>query len=317
MKQSYLHNQIDEVSVGVLLCTYNGEAYLREQIDSIIAQDYESWCIYISDDGSSDRTIEILNEYQKKLGDDKLKIYQGPRQGYSWNFLKLLRSVEDKHNYYALCDQDDIWLSNKLSRGIEILSSYNFESPNVYCGRTTLVDEENKIIGFSPLFKKETSLNNALIQSIAGGNTMIINKAAARIINKTPMDCEIVSHDWWIYILVSAVGGIVKYDYLSTIHYRQHAQNLVGSNLGFYPRLKRIKGLLCGRFRRWSQMNIDALSKMHPLLLPESNVVIKKFDEARKEKFFKRIVLYSKLKLYRQTKLGSLALFIAVILNKV
>ena len=113
-----------------------------------------------------------------------------------------------------------------------------------------LIDEAGKPIGLSPLFKAPLSFENALVQSIAGGNTMLFNEETRKLLATTRESSHIVSHDWWSYILVTGCGGEVCYDPESTLNYRQHSQNLIGSNISIRGRLQRLRRLLKGTFKK-------------------------------------------------------------------
>ncbi|KGD76012.1 hypothetical protein ID11_10060 [Pantoea vagans] len=301
---------------AVLLCSYNGSKYIRQQIDSIINQTEKNWTVFVSDDGSTDGTVDILKSYQYKLGCERFVIINGPGKGFAWNFLSLIEKCGDGFDYYAFCDQDDEWMPEKLSTSISVLSQFEHNVPSVYCGRTSLVDEKGNHLGESPLFSKAPSFKNALIQSIAGGNTMVLNRVARNIINKTPRDVTIISHDWWIYIVITAVGGNIYYDPKPLIHYRQHTNNIVGSNLGWMARFKRISGLLDGHFKKWIDCNIYALDRTDINITPDNRVILDSFNNARNGNLFKRIYLFRKLEIYRQTFLGTLGLFVAIFLKK-
>lgn len=301
---------------AVLLCSYNGSQYIRQQIDSIINQTETEWTVFVSDDGSTDGTLDILKYYQEKLGRERFVIIDGPGKGFAWNFISLLEKCGDAFDYYAFSDQDDEWMPDKLSRSISVLSGYKHNVPSVYCGRTSLVDENGHHLGESPLFSKPPSFKNALIQSIAGGNTMILNRAGRNIINKTPIDVRIISHDWWIYIVITAIGGNIFYDPKPSINYRQHTNNIVGSNLGWLARFKRISGLMDGHFKMWIDSNIYALNKADVNITPENRFILESFNVARNSNLFKRLYLFRKLGMYRQTLLGTLGLYVAIVLKK-
>ncbi|QZX97415.1 glycosyltransferase family 2 protein [Pantoea alfalfae] len=289
---------------------------MRQQIDSIINQTETEWTVFVSDDGSTDGTLDILKYYQEKLGRERFVIIDGPGKGFAWNFISLLEKCGDAFDYYAFSDQDDEWMPDKLSRSISVLSGYKHNVPSVYCGRTSLVDENGHHLGESPLFSKPPSFKNALIQSIAGGNTMILNRAGRNIINKTPIDVRIISHDWWIYIVITAIGGNIFYDPKPSINYRQHTNNIVGSNLGWLARFKRISGLMDGHFKMWIDSNIYALNKADVNITPENRFILESFNEARNSNLFKRLYLFRKLGMYRQTLLGTLGLYVAIVLKK-
>lgn len=305
------------LTVAVLICTYNGSKYLRKQLDSVVNQSHKSWEIFVSDDGSTDDTLAILKEYQDKIGEDKFHVQAGPGRGFAWNFLNLLNSAGDGFFAYAFCDQDDIWKPIKLEQGVKWLSQQVLNQPAMHCGRTELIDETDKAIGYSPLFTKKPSLRNALIQSIAGGNTMMLNHQARELVIKTPQKAEIVSHDWWVYIVLSCFNAAICYDEKPTIDYRQHTNNIVGSNTGWFARIKRISGLMDGKFRNWIEKNINALHKMDITLPEENKRLLNEFIEARNAPFFRRIILFRQLSLYRQTVCGTIAFYIAVMLKKI
>lgn len=303
--------------IAILLCTYNGEKYLKGQIDSIINQTYQNWVIYVSDDGSTDGTISILEEYQQQLGEGRLHITYGPRKGFAWNFISSLQNNGADCSYFAFCDQDDIWFDDKLERGRRYLADFSeMSEPAVYCGRTQLIDGDGHPIGFSPLFEYKPSFCNALVQSIAGGNTMILNRQARELVIQTPCYEEIISHDWWIYILISGCNGHMYYDPNPAILYRQHGQNIIGSNISVTARVLRIRKLMDGKFKNWNQKNIDLLRNFNEHLTPESKGKLEKFIKLRNACLLERFKVFCKLKPYRQTTFGNIALFMAVLLKK-
>ncbi|EJO48829.1 glycosyltransferase family 2 protein [Enterobacter roggenkampii] len=302
--------------VTILLCTYNGQEFLKKQLDSIINQTYTHWDIYVSDDGSSDRTIEILRHYQKKLGKNRLVILDGPGQGFARNFLSLIYNHCIFSDYYAFCDQDDIWNSDKLERSLSALSSKS-QTPALYCSRTELIDEQDITIGYSYNFSKAATLKNALIQSIAGGNTMLINHAARKIITKVPESILVPSHDWWIYQCVCACGGYVYYDSTSTVKYRQHSGNIVGANRLLSARILRFKLLFSGSLRPSIDKNILLLKALNGHLTEESKILIDKFNYIRTASFISRMVNAHSVGLYRQSVLESIAFYVALLLKKI
>lgn len=303
--------------VAILVCTYNGEKYISEQLDSIISQSYNNWEIFVSDDGSNDNTINILKQYQEKVGADKFHLTHGPQQGFAWNFLSLLKLSGNNFDYYAFSDQDDIWLSNKLITAINAMSGISNDIPSLYCGRTKLINEVGEDIGYSPLFKKKPSFCNALVQSIAGGNTMVINQSSRRLIIKTPMDAEVVAHDWWVYILVSACGGSVYYDAEPMILYRQHDHNIIGANTSLTARLLRVMKLLDGQFQQWISSNLNLLDVYSNQLQENNKLILLEFIELRNTNIFNKFRIMHRTKLYRQTFIGNIALVLAMILNKI
>ena len=111
---SSIHSSLATPRVAILLCTYNGAQFLAEQLDSLEAQVHQNWVVIASDDGSTDQTLEILRQYQAKWSPRKLTIRSGPQKGFCQNFLSLTADPEIRADYYAFCDQDDVWLPNKF-----------------------------------------------------------------------------------------------------------------------------------------------------------------------------------------------------------
>ncbi|MGJ7514114.1 glycosyltransferase family 2 protein [Pseudomonas baetica] len=303
--------------MAVLLCTFNGGSFLKEQLDSISAQSHEQWVVYASDDGSTDETLEILQQYREAWGNDRLLISKGPQSGFSNNFLSVLSAACGHHHYYAFCDQDDRWHPTKLKRALDWLERQPSATPSLYCGRTQVVNVTGEIIGLSPLFKKRPSFENALMQSLAGGNTMLINQAACSLLNKTPSNTPLVCHDWWAYLLITGCGGTVYYDPIPTLDYRQHTQNVIGANTSIKSRLSRLKQMFQGSFREWNTKNIAALTLLSPHLTQSNAVSLMRFEQARNAPLTTRVKLMVASRYYRQTLLGNLGLALAVLSKRI
>jgi glycosyltransferase involved in cell wall biosynthesis len=303
--------------VAILLCTYNGDRFLAEQLDSLEAQAHQNWMVRASDDGSTDQTLEILQQYQAKWPAGKLTIRSGPQRGFCQNFLSLACDPEIKADYYAFCDQDDVWLPSKLSVALEnILLNQEVQKPYVYCGRTQYVNDLLKPCGFSPLFVFPKTFRNALVQSIAGGNTMVFNQAAKNLIEQVgPL--EVASHDWWIYQLVTGVEGEVFYAPMPQVLYRQHEYALVGGSNSFSARMDRIWMLLQGRFQKWNTKNINALNQVSHLLVKNHQEILKMFEVLRVARFKDRFRLMGVCGLYRQTRRGTISLYLAALIKKI
>ncbi|MFJ3262748.1 MULTISPECIES: glycosyltransferase family 2 protein [unclassified Pseudomonas] len=302
--------------VAILLSTYNGAAYLREQLESLIAQTCQDWVIHASDDGSSDATLDILHDYQRHLGNDRLQIHAGPRQGFAANFLSLIGRASEQADYFAFCDQDDLWQPDKLDRGLAWAQSHPSSLPLLYCSRTRLIDATGQAIGFSPLFRRAPSFANALVQSIAGGNTMLFNAATAQLLSLTPAHVPIISHDWWAYILVTGCGGRVNYDEYPTINYRQHGNNLIGSNSSIRDRFVRLQRMLKGTFRHWNDVNLEAVSHFREDLTHENQQILELFGSARRAPLYRKLSLISQSGVYRQTLPGNLGLVAASLIQR-
>jgi len=312
-----LHHSVTEPLVAILLCTYNGGRFLAEQLDSLEAQTHQNWILVASDDGSEDSTLETLLNYQAKWPQGKMTICNGPKKGFCHNFLSLACDSDIKADYYAFCDQDDVWLPEKLAVAVQTsIATQNIYVPFVYCGRTTYVTDELEPCGVSPLFVFPPSFRNALVQSIAGGNTMVFNLAAKLLIEKAgPL--HVPSHDWWVYLLISGAEGDVFYDPVPYIFYRQHNRALVGGNNSFLSKVERMKMLLEGRFQNWNTQNIVALNKVSELLVRNHQEILKLFETLRGACLKDRFRLMEICGLYRQTRRGTLSLLLAALLKKI
>lgn len=301
--------------IAILLCTYNGSNYLREQLDSFITQNHRNWVVYASDDGSTDGTLDILYEYQCKLG-NQLIILDGPRQGFARNFVSLIQHPLVDGDYFAFSDQDDIWFEDKLSRSLTALQSERQGIAALYCSRTQYVDASGKPLGYSPLFSKPPSFRNALVQSLAGANTMLINRWTRELLATTAADARIVAHDWLTYLLVSSYQGVIVYDPVPTLLYRQHSGNLIGSNSGVSRKFVRLINALRGSFCEWNEMNLQILSEHKTSLCQENQQILEQYACARTSPLVERMRLLGNSGVYRQTLAGNLSLLAAAILNK-
>lgn len=303
------------INLAILMCTYNGEKFLQDQLESFANQSFKNWQLFVYDDGSSDNTKNLVQTFKQKYRTHFIS--NNPTLGFSRNFLNGIASTRIDFDFYALSDQDDIWLESKLEKAISCLKNVEINIPALYCSRTILVDSSGNQIGYSPLFTKKPSFCNALVQSIAGGNTMVFNKAARNLIAKVGSDINVISHDWLIYQLITGAGGFVYYDSSPGLLYRQHDNNLIGSNNGFFARLSRIKMLLNGSFRIWNDRNTQILQVNSDLLTTENRDKLNTFIKARNSSLVPRIKGFLKCGIYRQTLLGNIALFIGKILNKI
>lgn len=302
--------------VAILLCAYNGERFLEQQLDSIYAQSHSSWKVWVSDDGSTDSTLGILTRYIKAWGVDRLEVVRGPSKGFAANFLSVACLPGIKAEYFAYSDQDDIWQQDKLQRALERLETYSPEEPTLYCSRTQLVDEQGQVIGFSPLFKREPDFRNALVQNIGGGNTMVFNHAARQLLMAAGPDLRVVAHDWWTYVAISAAGGHVIYDPRSSLLYRQHGQNLIGSNNGWGARLLRIRLLMQGQLRCWIDQNIAGIRRIAPQLSQPNRRVLDAFLASREGGPLRRLCGLKRSGVFRQTFMGNVGLIAAAFFKK-
>lgn len=222
--------------VQVLMSTYNGEKYFEEQLHSILNQSYANISILIRDDGSKDNTISLIQKFVKMFP-DKIQFIKGSNVGVIPSFYALLQAADIGASYICFCDQDDVWMNDKVERAVQALLSSDM--PGMYFSSTMLADQDLNPLKIWPSVPlKKPSFYNALVQNIAVGATVVINKSARELIVKKVIETNnLQMHDWWAYLCISAFGN-VYYDEEPTIFYRQHLNNVVGGHRSIFQQLR-------------------------------------------------------------------------------
>ena len=236
-----------EQTVCVLLATHNGQKYLRQQIDSVLNQEGVNVELYVSDDNSSDETIDILNEYERA---GKLVYTQGIYGSAQANFYNLINTAPDCE-YYALCDQDDYWKKEKLNADIEKINKAGGGKKVLYYGISSPVDRELHEKSSHYEHHPVVTLESALIASNAQGCTMVFDRALREEIRNRTSSTYIM-HDGWLHKTCLAIGGTVVFDNRSYMLYRLHENNVFAVNGKKMKIVKAIKGkwdLLRGKGR--------------------------------------------------------------------
>lgn len=219
--------------VTVLMSTYNGELYIREQLDSILTQANVTIKLLIRDDGSKDNTPLILEEYKNKYP-NIIYVIKGKNIGYAASFSELVRCALSTDypivsEWFAFADQDDVWNNDKINHALQYINK-NIPSttPILYCSNTELVDENLNHIGYA--WKKNNvsiSKENCLIESFATGCTMVFNRMLAELFISHYKSSYPAAHDYFIYQL-ALFCGCCFWDPTSFIKYRQHGNNCIG-----------------------------------------------------------------------------------------
>lgn len=213
--------------VCVLISSYNGEKYIEAQIESVISQTYKNIDIFVRDDGSKDNTLRILKKFENM---SNVKIYEGKNVGFINSFLDLLRMAPD-YDYYSFCDQDDVWLENKIELAVKMLNQGDSIKPSLYFSSYEICDENLNPTGKSRMFSKQFTFQNAIVDCAPMGFVSVINKHARDLIcDKKVEHC--CGHDWYSYILCTSLGN-VYFDKTVTAKYRRHGNNVSSGGASF------------------------------------------------------------------------------------
>ena len=231
MDQNVQINKYSMKELVILMSTYNGERYLKEQLDSILNQQGVKIKLLIRDDGSTDRTLKILEDY-KSCHQNIFEIINGENIGWKKSFMFLIDYAADNyscHSYFALSDQDDIWLPDKLITAVDAIKQ-SYPTPLMYCSNLYYY-KNNKIHGLVKDFKLMPSPKNCLVKNIAAGCTIVFNQELLKALAHKKARIEI-AHDYWIYMVANFCGKVII-DKSAHILYRQHDNNQIGSKHGF------------------------------------------------------------------------------------
>lgn len=251
-------------AIAILMATYNGEKFLAEQIDSLLAQTCQDWHLYVHDDGSADDTLAIVRRYIRK-NPEKISLFDYPAQGGACrNFMSLLEKVEAQ--YYMFCDQDDVWINTKIEMELSEmvkLEKQNKGLPIIVNSDLTVVDACLQTIHPSfwqyrnifPEFVK--CLEDFSATNVVTGCTMLFNQQAKAVVQKPFHRARM--HDAWITLCVVANNGILFNMKTPTVLYRQHGYNAIGAmdakRLTITYRLRHIVEIATIFFSQFRQLN--------------------------------------------------------------
>ena len=289
-----MHEYLNKPSVDVLLTTFNGEKFLSEQLESLIQQEEVNVRVWANDDGSEDQTLTILKKWQEN---GLIKgISKTNRVGTTRAFLKLLSKRQDSE-YVAFCDQDDIWDSKKLTT---LLSKQRNDIPFGVTSKRLYINDTGRVIGASKKPRKSPSFENAIVENVVPGNTLLINNLAISLINGYP-NPSVKHYDSWIYLLITCFGRIHYID-VPLVRYRVHQGNLVGlRKYGFHKFLNSAENyLIQAKYLR---------QKVGPNLSHEKNSALEDLiliDEKRNK--IQKAFLVIKLQVVRQRRVDKLAM---------
>lgn len=223
-------------TVKVLMSTFNGEKYIKEQVLSILGQENVNVSLLIRDDGSSDRTVTLLEDMARENAN--IKIICGNNVGACNSFLHLLWDTSDEADYYAFADQDDVWLKDKLSEAIKLMDNNSTNEKILYCGSTQTVNEKLAFLKQKERRNVKPSFGNSLIENISSGCTMVFTKKLKEYICNFLMPKDIYMHDWFLYMIACDRGNVV-FDTRPFVLYRQHSNNVLGNAVTLKALLQR------------------------------------------------------------------------------
>lgn len=202
------------------MSTYNGERFLRAQLDSVLAAPHSNTKLSVRDDGSSDGTLDILRRYM--AGNCAMSLVTGANIGPAKSFLQLLHAAEPDMDAYLFCDQDDVWNPEKIPTAVDALRSVANGIPAMYFSRVTYTNADDAPLGMSPV-PRHLGLANALLENVARGCTIALNAAGRDLICRGRPEHPIM-HDWWCYLVISVLGRLI-YDPVPRVKYRLHGGN--------------------------------------------------------------------------------------------
>lgn len=228
-------------TIAVIMSAYNAEKYILEQISSILNQRNVNVRLWIRNDGSKDNTLKIIRD---GFGNDqRVVVTSGSNLGAAESFFQAIFDCNFDCDFYGFSDADDVWIEDKLAISVDSIKFRSLSIPMAVATQMKVVDENLKIIGLTKPPRIGLKFNNAVVQTVASGASLLMNKSAFRLL-RSYKPKNIVMHDAWVYLLITAFGEFLFIEQ-PTILYRQHGQNVFGTSHGFRKRvenrLKRIK----------------------------------------------------------------------------
>lgn len=292
-------------TVAVLVSTYNGEKYIKEQLDSILNQTYKNIKVFVRDDGSNDSTINILKEYK-----DKIYFIKGKNLGITCSFKDLLTKAKN-FNYYAFCDQDDVWDKNKIKFAVEKLNEVNNDSiPILYASSFANYDKNMKFLSNANK-KTNISFENSLFETVSPGMTMVFNQKAKEYFCSTVLNQKGL-HDGWMNRICSGIGKVI-YDDRVTVYYRRYEGTTTVSKTNIFKSIfwdfklmifgdhfKNIHNELVSYKNCFYQLLDDNKKKVLDLFTKRKNIIIqmkklfypKKFKNSLKSEILFRLMIF-------------------------
>lgn len=305
--------------IHILLSTYNGERYLEEQLNSIFRQTFQNFTLYIRDDASSDSTVKLIYAYICKHPEFADKIILLPNSGnknlgYMGSFWQLLEKC-DTADYYAFCDQDDVWLPDKLETGLNFMEKENPEVPLLYFSNYYYCDSKLNIQHEAPSVALPVTFRDVLFYTPAFGFSIIVNNSLREIALQTKNRTGL-PHDGWVQKVAASFGKIL-YNPKCTALYRRHSNAVTSSNAQLLSAIKYwIKNDIFGSSMKENRFVLIRFLQEYEALLSNENIALLTLYTTEK----KSPAIWSKRFLYkkrlRPSLGGDLALRICFLLGK-
>ncbi|MBX7502317.1 glycosyltransferase [Qipengyuania sp. YG27] len=305
-------------SFQILLATLNGARFLEEQIESLERQTLGQIHILASDDGSDDDTLILLERARSRWTKGRFEIISGPGMGFARNFRHLIEQAPRDADFYAFCDQDDIWHADKLQRAVEACALGDATRPFAFGSASALIDAQGRSLGQAPRRRGGPGIRNAVIQNIASGHTMVTNREGFALLADTAASIGPFPHDHWLYLIIEGTGGRFHLSSEPTVDWRQHQDNAIGARIPpFYrPRRSRFERLRRGKLRGRMMASIALLDEWRDLLTDEAKEVV---DQCRVldtcPNVLTRMKVLHRAGLYRTSFTGQIGLWLDFLLN--
>ncbi len=300
-------------TVEVLLSTYNGEEFLCELMDSLVRQDFSCVRVLARDDGSTDRTLGILSKYSDSID---LRVVRGCHVGLPDAFFSLLDLSSDEAAFFAFADQDDVWRTEKLSRAISHLRTLPLDGPAMYCSAETLADKDLHVFGQRSSPPRRLAFENALVQNVAQGCTIVINRSARDLLLLgNPQDAGM--HDWWVYLVVSALG-VVAFDPWPSLLHRQHGGSVAGTPPRRWTRwARRARSYLAGQALRPATLQATDFRRIYGEKLTSTRAkVLDRFID-RRVSLVARLAYALSAEVYCQSYISNIILRALLLLDQI
>lgn len=301
-------------TLKIILSTYNGEKYLNQQLDSLFSQTYENFEIIARDDGSQDKTLEILRSYDITIIDSKENL------GAKGSFGELLEyAVQNSDaDYFIFCDQDDVWEDDKIEKTLAKMYEMEIKYPDMPLlvhSDLKVVDEKLNIIDnsfwkYEHIKPKVNNLNRLIMQNTITGCTVLINKQLAGL--ALPISSDAIMHDWWIGLIASKFGKIGYLDE-ATILYRQHGNNDTGAkkyNLSY----------IVDKFKQLKNINLNKnmlqakvfLTRFREQLDNDTIIMLEEFIDIKNKSFVKKRKILIEHKLFKQGFIRNVGVMVTI-----